>query len=227
MGALPELKTIEELKSLLWEIGFLPLFKNPIEGFSVEDITPPSFWFDGEEHDPWRWRQIIAQEHEIAYGKFFHNKAGFITRDWLPYFVNARRDGYDFDALYEDGKAPHVHKRVMDHFINKENAVIPAHILKQLAGFSEKGGGSFESVVTHLQMQTYLLIGGFTKKRNRRDEPYGWPVSQYAMPEALFGPDFVKSRYEEEPQASFDAIVSQAQRLLPAQTGTMIKRYLS
>ena len=29
---------------------------------------------------------------------------GFISKKWLPVFANYRRDGYDFDALYEDGE---------------------------------------------------------------------------------------------------------------------------
>ena len=33
--------------------------------------------------------------------------------EWLPVFANYRRDGYDFDALYEDGKAPLKHKKII------------------------------------------------------------------------------------------------------------------
>ena len=35
---------------------------------------------------------------KVAYGKFFDKKAGFISLEWLPYFANYRRSGYDFDA---------------------------------------------------------------------------------------------------------------------------------
>ena len=57
---------------------------------------------------------------------------------WLPYFVNARRDGYDFDALYDDGKAPFTHKRIMDEFVDKQDVVVPAHLLKKQSGFFGK-----------------------------------------------------------------------------------------
>ncbi|WP_331472454.1 hypothetical protein [Lacrimispora saccharolytica] len=63
------------------------------------------------------WREIIARSGKVAYGKFFDKKAGFISVEWLPVFANYRRDGYDFDALYEDGKAPRKHKKIMDNFI--------------------------------------------------------------------------------------------------------------
>ena len=44
---------------------------------------------------------------------FLPKKAGFISQKWLPVFANYRRDGYDFDALFEDEKAPIKHKNIM------------------------------------------------------------------------------------------------------------------
>ena len=69
---------------------------------SVEEWTDPGCWWcENPEVDPWIWREIIAGKRKIAYGKFFDKKAGYISLEWLPYFVNARRDGYDFDARWE------------------------------------------------------------------------------------------------------------------------------
>ena len=69
---------------------------------SVEEWTEPGCWWcENPEVDPWIWREIIAGKRKIAYGKFFDKKAGYISLEWLPYFVNARRDGYDFDARWE------------------------------------------------------------------------------------------------------------------------------
>ena len=93
----------EELIRYIDEVGFLPLFKNEIPGFSVEEHTEAAYWWSGDEaRDPWEWRRLIARSGRLAYGKFFDRKAGFISREWLPYFVNHRRDGYDFDALWDD-----------------------------------------------------------------------------------------------------------------------------
>ena len=78
------------------EIGFLPFFKNEIEGFSVEEHTSNLYWWTGnKEQDSWEWRELIARSGEVAYGKFFHKKAGFISKKWFPYFAYYRRDGYD------------------------------------------------------------------------------------------------------------------------------------
>ena len=46
--------------------------------------------------------------------------AGFISRKWFPVFANYRRDGYDFDALFEDEKAPYKHKKIMDFFMEEK-----------------------------------------------------------------------------------------------------------
>ena len=220
------LETLGELEAFIEDVGFLPLFKNPISGYSVEDITPASHWFDGADHDPWQWSRLIAGKRNIAYGKFFQKRAGFISQKWLPFFVNARRDGYDFDALYDDGKAPLEHKRVMDLFLPQPDAVIPSNLMKIQAGFPQKGGGSFDAVVLALQMQTYLCICGFERKLNKRGESYGWPVATFATPETVFGEGLVKSCYEQNPKDSFSAILLQAQQILQDQQPAALKRFL-
>lgn len=72
------------------------------------------------EQDPWAWRELIAADHQVAYGKFFDKKAGFISLEWLPYFANARRNGYDFDARWEDGLASRREKIIMDQLTGKD-----------------------------------------------------------------------------------------------------------
>ena len=97
------IKNVEQLQEYIEKIGFLPLFRNEIPGFSVEEHTAAdSWWSEDPESDPWEWRKIIAGNGRIAYGKFFDKKAGFISRGWLPAFANYRRDGYDFDARWDD-----------------------------------------------------------------------------------------------------------------------------
>ena len=109
--------TVEEAISYINQIGFLPLFRNEIPGFSLEERTVPEYWWsDDALRDPWQWRKIIARSGKAAYGRFFAGKAGFISLTWLPYFANYRRDGYDFDALWDDEKASIRQKKIMDLF---------------------------------------------------------------------------------------------------------------
>jgi hypothetical protein len=45
----------------------LPLFKNDIDGFSLEERTVPEYWWsDDPEIDPWMWRAIIARRHDCV-----------------------------------------------------------------------------------------------------------------------------------------------------------------
>ncbi len=99
------LHTVEEAVTYINEVGFLPLFKNEIPDFSLEERTVPEYWWSGDpKHDPWEWRKLIAGSQKAAYGKFFDKKAGFISKEWFPYFANYRRDGYDFDADFRQRK---------------------------------------------------------------------------------------------------------------------------
>ena len=113
--------TPEELIQTVDAIGFLPLFRNSVPGFSVEERTQAAGWWTGDERaDPWEWRRVLADSGKVAYGKFFDRKAGFVSLEWLPDFINWRRNGYDFDALWEDEKASYRQKKIMDLFANGE-----------------------------------------------------------------------------------------------------------
>ena len=97
------IRTAAQLEDYIEQVGFLPLFRSDIPGFSVEEHVATDAWWTGDaETDPWEWRKEIATGRRIAYGKFFGRKAGFISKEWFPYFANCRREGYDFDARWED-----------------------------------------------------------------------------------------------------------------------------
>lgn len=217
------LHTVCELEEYINKVGFLPLFKNQVAGFSVEEHVESGYWWSGnEEKDPWEWRRIIASHGEIAYGKFFDKKAGFISKKWLPYFVNARRDGYDFDSLWDDGLASRRMKKIMDVF--DETDEIFSFELKEKSGFGKGGEKNFEGIVTELQMKTYLCVRDFRQKENKRGEPYGWHIAIYTKPETLFGYDLVRSAYNESPDTSRGRIVERMKKLYPDVTEKGVKR---
>ena len=208
------LHLVEDLKMKILELGFLPLFQNEVSGFSVEEMTAPEGWFsDDNLHDPWYWRTVISREHEIAYGKFFGNRAGFISREWLPYFVNYRRDGYDFDALWDDEKAPRRQKLIMDLFT--EDIEMYSFEVKQRAGFRKDGEKNFEGTITALQMELYLCVCDFRRRKNKLGKEYGWDVAVYSTPEHIFGYEHVTSAYREEPAVSFERILKQVRKNYP------------
>ncbi len=203
----------EDLRKLIRETGFLPLFSNEIPGFSVEERTPPCDWWTDRPGDPWAWRQILAADPEIAYGKFFDKKAGFVSREWFPAFANYRRDGYDWEGLYEDGRMNSRCKRILDVLELNEDAeglaLLSCEIRRRAA--LEKG---FEGAVTELQMKSFLIMSAFRQKRNKRGEEYGWHVAELSTPETRWGWDAVNS-CNEKPDRSLERILEQIRKHFP------------
>ncbi|MCR5511024.1 MAG: hypothetical protein K6F54_08765 [Lachnospiraceae bacterium] len=228
------IRTWEELVNWVGEVGFLPFFSGEVEGFSAEEHVSPDFWWTGvKEEDPWEWREIIAADHRVAYGKFFDKKAGFISRAWLPYFVNARREGYDFDALWEDGKIGRREKKIMDFFVAEEDGetvfkdqYILSTDLKKQAGFGKGGLKNFPGITTELQMMTYLVISDFKRRVNKKGEEYGMAVSVLLPPEKIWGYDHVTSAYSEKPSRSWERIIARVQELYPDAEETDIIRLI-
>lgn len=222
------LHTVDEAIEYINEIGFLPLFKNEIPGFSLEERTVPEYWWSGEvTKDPWEWRQIIARRGNIAYGKFFNKKAGFISRKWIPYFANVRRDGYDFDALYDDGKASRRQKKIMDLFMeDNEGAELMSFEIKDKAGFGKGGEKNFDGTITDLEMRTYLCVKDFGRKRNKKGQEYGWPVSKYSTFEHMWGYDYVTSCYKDSPDESAESIKKYMMDIYPIATEKQIRKII-
>ena len=207
-----QLRTPEELEARVEELGFLPLFENEVKGFS------------NEARDPWSWREQLARRGRVAYGKFFGGRAGFVSLDWFPRFANARRDGYDFDALWEEGKAKAKMKRIMDLFPDREELF--SNEVRRLAGFGSQGEHGFEGTVTALQMLTYLVIRDFRSRLNKAGQPYGWHIAVLCTPETRWGYDAVTSAYAEDPADSREAIILHLRSCLPEAGEKALRRLM-
>ena len=226
------IRSAAELVSWLNEIGFLPFFANEVPGFSAEEHTGSHAWWTGnKDTDPWEWREEIAASHAIAYGKFFDGRTGFISQDWLPYFANARRLGWDFDGKWQDGRASAREKAIMEHFMNVESedepefndAAILSTELKKSAGFGKDGAKNYPGILTGLQMQLYLVIGGFKRRVNKRGGEFGMAVSVIMTPESMWGYELMASAYDEEPAESWQRIFDHTKEHWPADEHAIIK----
>lgn len=219
------LRSPEEVIEFIRETGFLPLFSVGIPGFSLEEHVPAfDWWTDDPKRDPWIWRMIIAEDEHIAYGKFFDRKAGFIAKEWFPAFANYRRDGYDYEGLYEDGKMKGRAKQILDTLRLDEEAVG----LEMTSGQLRKTSGvakGFDGIMIDLQMQSFLLISRFQQKRNKRGEAYGWHLPSFMTPETKWGYDFVNSA-EEKPEESLEKITGQVRKYYPASDEQTIRKLL-
>ena len=208
-------RSAEDVIARIHEVGFLPLFATVIPGFSVEEHTYAwDWWSDDSRSDPWAWRMEIAARDDIAYGKFFDRKAGFISKAWFPVFANYRRDGYDYEGLYEDGKMNHRAKKILDTLALNEEAVglemMSGELRKRAA--VEKG---FDNVLIDLQMQSFLLISRFQQKRNKFGVSYGWHLPSFMTPETKWGYDAVNS-VSESTEQSRNRIWEQIRQFYPA-----------
>ena len=212
MIRLPMIRSAEDLTVLVQEIGFLPFFHNEIPGFSIEACTPPELWFSETEDGPWEWKGPVARTRTCLYGKFYRKKAIFVSAALAPDFLNYRRDGYDFDARFDEGKAFYADKPVFDAV--ETAGPITSERLKRVCGF-ERGSKGFDPIVARLQMQTYLCISDFVYHEDRFGKPYGWGVAQYATPEQVLGYDFARSAYCRDPEESKARLLEHLRKLLP------------
>lgn len=213
---LREIATATDLEGLICEVGFLPFFHNAIPGFSIEECTRPDVWFAPDELGPWEWKGPLAQGGRCAYGKLFGKKAGFVSNEWLPYFANYRRNGYDFDARYDDGLSSHSDKLVYDKLATHGSLL--STDLKGLCG-NPKG---FDTSIARLQMQTYITIADFEYMCDKRGNRYGWGVARYAIAEAHHGTPLLTSAYDEPPAQSRERMGEYLHRLLPAASDKQI-----
>ena len=220
--------TVDEAIEYINEVGFLPLFKNEIPGFSLEERTIAEHWWsENSAIDPWEWRVVIARSGEVAYGKFFAGKAGFISKKWLPYFANYRRDGYDFDALWEDGKASMRQKKIMDLFAEEyADAELFSNEIKKKAGFGKDGEKGFDGTITDLQNLLYLCARDFRQKKNKKGQEYGWAIAVYSTPEHIFGYDYMTSAYRENSWESGKKIAMHLMDVYPIASINQIKKLI-
>lgn len=217
------IRTKEDLCRAVEDCGFLPLFQNEIPGFSVEEHVAPQAWFTDEE-GVWEWKGPVIRETGCAYGKFFGKKAVFVNRKCFPDFANYRRDGYDFDARFEDELVSYRNKRLYD--LIEASAPVLSKELKQAGDYRKGGNKGFETIITHLQEQCYVLISDFKYMRDKHRETYGWGVAEYSTPEIWFGPEFRSTVYQRTPEESYERVRKHLAKLLPDASDVQIRKLL-
>ena len=217
------IRTKQDLVEAVKRFGFVPLFTNSIPGFSVEEHVSPEAWFSGDE-GVWEWKGPVIRESGCAYGKFFEHKAVFISREWFPDFANYRRDGYDFDARFDDGLASY---RDRDLFVLlDEHAPILSKGLKTIGDYRKGGRKGFDTIINRLQSQCYVLISDFVYETDKNGREYGWGVAEYSTPEKVFGDDFCRNVYARSPEESYQKVMDHLRQLLPGADEQMLVKIM-
>ena len=215
-----------DLKQAIEELGFLPLFDCSVPGFSIEEHVDNNLWYSSDDGDwkIWDWKGPIINDLNCAYGKFFDKKAVFISKEWFPVFANYRRDGYDFDARYEDGLASYKDRQLYQ--LIDENGPVLSKSLKALGNYRKGGNTGFDTSITRLQAQGYVIISDFVYMVDKKGHEYGWGVAEYSTPEQFMGAAFTDAVYAQRPEESYERILEHMKKILPGTDEQAIRRLL-
>lgn len=220
------IETKDDLIHAINTFGFVPFFSNSIPGFSIEEHVSQDAWYDSADGSwkVWEWKGPVIRETGCAYGKFFEKKAVFINKEWFPDFANYRRNGYDFDAGFDDGLVPFRDKELFE--LLDASAPVLSKDLKQSGNYRKGGKKGFETIITRLQSQCYVVISDFVYQRDKHGKPYGWGVAEYSTPEKFIGKDFTDRVYERTPEESYQRILAHLKELLPDTDEEAIRKIL-
>jgi hypothetical protein len=164
--------------------GVFALFRY---GWGAEDETGIAWHTGDPETDPWEWRmRVLDERDDIAYGKVFCKKAGYITREWYPYFLAARRGGRSFGDTYAEGTVSHFAKRIYDAVAGR--GFLPLDEIKHAAGFRREDKSKFDAALTELQMKLFLTMCGKQAKISQKGGEYGWSATVFCTVETFWPP---------------------------------------
>ncbi len=219
--------SMQELIDLIEDVGFVPFFINEIEGFSIEEHVAKGCWYNDGDNGfwpAWEWKGPIIKKTKCAYGKFLRNKAMYISPKWFPDFANFRRDGYDFDARYDDGLASFYDKELFE--LLDKHAPVMSKELKQIGDYGKNGKKGFDTMITRLQKQCYVITSDFRYQTDKFGNAYGWGVAEYSTPEKFMGKKFIDAVYKRSPEESYARVLKQLKKILPQADETQIKKIL-
>lgn len=210
------------LMELIQQIGFLPLLDSGIVGYSAEEIVTDdcryvTFPDGGWDWPLWKWKGPIVSEGNCMYGKFFANKAGFISREWWSDFCNYRRSQRPAPA---EGSV----EEAILHTLREHGSLI-ARELRAACGLSgPKMRSRFDSYVTHLQMACRIVTEDFVYPKDKHGQRYGWGWSLLTTPEQLYGREVC--RCPRTPEESLERMLAHFRRFLPEANENQILRLL-
>ncbi len=196
--------------------------------YSWNNEPPDSIihWHTGDlDTDPWEWRmRVLDERKDIAYGKVFFNKSGYITQDWYPYFLAARRGDISFDEAYEDGILSNYAKRVYD--LLRDGDALALHALKQMGEFSREEKSKFDRALVELQMKLFITMCGRQQKVSVKGEQYGWASTMFCTTECFWGDEVFDFAAKISRQEAVEHITQQIYRLNPQADPKKIKRFI-
>lgn len=174
-----------ELIDYVNQIGFLPLLKMGVAGWSASEAVAEECQYKrlprgGWEWLLWKWKGSVVRESGCAYGKFFLGKAGFVSREWWPDFCNCLRSRF---PAPEEGSVEEIILLTL-----RESGKMVSRELRTACGFTgPKMRGRFDTYISRLEAAGHVVTEDFVYSCDRYGREYGWGLSLLTTPEALFG----------------------------------------
>ena len=95
-----------------------------------------------------------------------------------------------------------------------------------MGGFRKGGKKGFDTIITRLQMECYLVVADFTYMTDKKGNPYGWGVARYATPEKFYGMSFMEEVYQRKPEKSRERLLAHFRKILPHATEKQLLKLL-
>jgi hypothetical protein len=184
-------------------------------GWGCEPTDDSIHWHTGDpETDPWEWRMRVLNEcNDVAYAKMFFRKAGYITKEWYPYFLAARRGTNIFEEAYADGTMNQISKRIFE--IIEDNGNISFHEIKQRGRFSKEDNSRFERAIVELQMKMFITMCGSQQKISKSGEEHGWASTMFCTTEHFWGDEVFGKAVNITEKDAIEKITAQIYKLNP------------
>jgi hypothetical protein len=227
--------TKEQLEQAALHYGILPFFANIIPGFSVEEMAAPGMLFadTADAEGCWEWKGPVIRNQTTAYGKFFRSKAGFISLELFPDFLNFRRSKFKIEPESKEATILALIKQ-NEGMTSAElkqaifGTTTARHRANNLIDFIDKPKPRrqcLEGALQRLQMGGQILIADFTYKYTVTGDRYGWGTALYSTPETWLGESIAKTNLT--PRESFEHLLTHLQSLLPTADPSDLARLLT
>ena len=221
----------QDLVDAIETFGIIPYFATSVPGFSLEEHCSPSVLWSDDDNNTWEWKGPVIRQSHCAYGKFFEKKAAYVSSDWFLDLANYRRDGYDFDARYDDGLARFSDKELFEMIDRK--APVLSKELRTDGGYAYsgrwqkvEGKKGFDTSLARLQELCYVTTTDFVYTTDRSGRKRGWGVAQYSTPEKWFGAPVTEKVYQRSPLESHDRLLEHLISLFPSVPEKKLSKFL-
>ena len=221
-----EIRSCPELMERIQQLGFLPLLESGVAGFSADALVADECRYvvlpdGGWEWPLWKWKGPVVTESDCVYGKFFAGKAGFISLEWWPDFMNWRRSIYPLPD--DESEAGAISEAILDTL--RERGSMVSRDLRSACGLvGPKMRSLFDGYVNRLQMACRIVTQDFVYPHDKHGHAYGWGLSLLTTPERLLGAD--RCQCPRTPAESHRRLVDHLHRLLPDASDKQILKLL-